>query len=73
MRGHCIVRQKMGDAEWHAPRRATFSNSSQNLWGMTLSGEATLEPQAQTELRPTCAGLPRHLPCKLALIGETLG
>jgi hypothetical protein len=32
------------------------------LWGMTLSGEATLEAPAQTELRPTCAGFLVNLP-----------
>jgi hypothetical protein len=55
-----IVRQKMGDAECDASGRAAFSNSRQNLWGMTLSGETTRKAPAQTELRPTCAELPRQ-------------
>jgi hypothetical protein len=55
MRGHGIGRQKMGDAKCDAPGRAAFSNSRQNLWGMTLSGETAREAPAQTELRPSFA------------------
>jgi hypothetical protein len=49
-----IVRQKMGDGLG----RSRCSNPSQNLWGITISGEATREAPAQAELRPTCAGAP---------------
>jgi hypothetical protein len=61
MRGHCIVRQKMVDAKCDAPGRAAFSNSSQNVWGMTLFSEATRDAGSDgaspyPELRTTCAG-----------------
>jgi hypothetical protein len=46
-----IIRQKVRCALG----RAACSNPSDNLWGITLSGETTREAPAQAELRPTCA------------------
>jgi hypothetical protein len=40
-------------------RREILNHPSKNLWGLTLSGEATREPPAQTELCRTCAGASR--------------
>jgi hypothetical protein len=47
-----LARQRMS----HAPGRAKRSSPSENLLGITSSGEATREAPAQAELRPTCAG-----------------
>jgi hypothetical protein len=54
-----IVRRKMRDALG----RARCRHPSENLWGITLSGEATREAPAQAELRPpmVCVKLPKSV------------